>query len=106
MRTVSDIEKHRQAKQREILLAIIDEFREQIANDEITEFVISSITADEDVEVLVATPDQYSAVGILATAQHQLISSVTRYHDNKFDDDIDPDLDDYDDSDDPDDYDD
>lgn len=75
MRTVHDIENHRRARHKELLLSVVDSFRAQVENDEVLEFVVGAINEVGDVDVVVASLDRYSAVGILEIAKQQLITA-------------------------------
>lgn len=79
MRTIHDIENHRRARRKELLLAVIDEFRTQIENNEVLEFVIGAINEVGDVDVAVAAHDRFSAVGILEIAKQRLIIETDEY---------------------------
>ena len=61
-------------KMKDDLLEVIDALKKRIENDEVTEFVISSMHVDGDVEIYACTKDFVGAIGLFEAGKHNLIS--------------------------------
>lgn len=57
-------------------LEVLDVLREKIEKEEVTEFVISSMCEDGEVEIYACTQDFVGAVGLFEAGKHNLL---TRY---------------------------
>ena len=61
-------------KMKDDLLEVLDVLRKKIENDEVTEYIISSMHVDGEVEIYVCAKDFVGAIGLLETGKHNLLS--------------------------------
>ena len=61
-------------KMKDDLLEVLDALREKIQNDEVTEFVISSMHTDGEVEIYACTKDFVGAIGLFEAGKYNLIT--------------------------------
>lgn len=61
-------------KMKDDLIEVLDALRERIDNDEVTEFVISSMHVDGDVEIYACTKDFVGAIGLFEAGKYNLLT--------------------------------
>jgi len=61
-------------KMKDDLIEVLDALREKIDKDEVTEFVISSMHVDGEVEIYACTKDFVGAIGLFEAGKHNLLT--------------------------------
>jgi hypothetical protein len=61
-------------KMKDDLLEVLDVLRKKIENDEVTEYIISSMHVDGEVEVYVCAKDFVGAIGLLESGKYNLFT--------------------------------
>lgn len=61
-------------KMKDDLIEVLDALREKIENDEVIEFVVSSMHIDGDVEIYACTKDLIGAIGMFEAGKYNLMT--------------------------------
>lgn len=72
---VINIADHTNAKRKSDILEVLDELREAVINDEITEFIASSIDSEGDVQIHACIKDVVGGIGMFEAGKHILMTT-------------------------------
>jgi DNA polymerase II small subunit/DNA polymerase delta subunit B len=61
-------------KHKESLLEIVDFFRKKVEEDQIDEFVITSVNKEGEIEISVCARDFVGAIGMFEAGKHSLLT--------------------------------